>query len=45
LGRLLKITPMTLPDLAIAGVNAGLALVANNHLKNRERLNSGNENS
>jgi Ca2+-transporting ATPase len=35
LGRLLKITPLTLPDLAIAGVNAVLTLVANGRLKNR----------
>jgi Ca2+-transporting ATPase len=35
LGRLLKIAPLALADLAIAGANAGLATIVNNRLKNR----------
>jgi Ca2+-transporting ATPase len=42
LGRLLKITPMTLPDLAIAGINAVLALIATELLKGREQEASAN---
>jgi Ca2+-transporting ATPase len=33
LGRLLKIAPMTPTDLAIAGINAGLAVFVNNRLR------------
>jgi hypothetical protein len=36
LGRLLKIAPMTPADLSIAGINAGLAMIVNNRLKNRQ---------
>jgi hypothetical protein len=36
LGRLLKIAPITPIDLAIAGINAGLAMVVNNRLQNRQ---------
>jgi Ca2+-transporting ATPase len=42
LGRLLKIAPMTPIDLAIAGINAGLAMVVNKALKNRKQSHSGN---
>jgi Ca2+-transporting ATPase len=37
LGRWLKIAPMTPTDLAIAGLNAALALAVNNRFQNRKR--------
>jgi Ca2+-transporting ATPase len=36
LGRLLKIAPITPIDLAIAGINAGLAMVVNSRFENRK---------
>jgi len=42
LGRLLRIGPMTPVDLAIAGVNASLAMVVNRRLKKPKQFQSGN---
>ena len=42
LGRLLKVAPLNLIDLAVAGANAGLAMVVNKRLKSRTQLQSRN---